>query len=368
MSIKDKNEDKWFKVRKDLSFYSTISKLKFPKSYTGKIFLIAFIGTHIPLITLFVYLIFMFPIENRIPVLLVLLGATLVGTAATLYFIYRLLIPILVTSEGIKKYRDEKVLPSLPMEYKDEVGLLMSNTQKCIERLDDLLKLKNRLIGMVSHDSKTPIGSIKIASGLIAEDIEEESSNVDEIKKYLELIEVSLESHSEFLDNMLTLARFDEGEIPANKTKVSPDTFFKLLKDNHKIYFQTKNIKFNTESNLGEKETVYCDKDKMMAVLNNLIQNALKFTESGGSIKLKIDQDDQNYIFKVKDSGVGISDKQKETLFEAFSASSKGTKDEIGSGLGLWIVKVFTEVNGGKVNFESREGEGTEFTIRLPLN
>ncbi len=355
-------------MKVNLSFYKSISKLKLPKSYTGKIFLIAFIGTHIPLLTLFIYLIFVLPVEQRVSILLVLLVATLIGTGATLYFIYRLLAPVMLTNHAVKQYREEKTLPELPLNYQDEAGVLMADTQKCLEQLDDLLKLKNRLIGMVSHDSKTPIGSIKIASGLIKEELNDESVNLDEVKKYLELIEVSAQSHAEFLDNMLTLARFDEGQIPVNKTKVDPEHFFEKLKENHQVYLKTKNISFNTESMLNNGDAIYCDKDKMMAVMNNLVQNSLKFTKEGGEISVKIDKNNQNYLISVIDNGIGIPDNQKKNLFDAFSNSNKGTKNELGSGLGLWIVKVFTELNGGNISFESEVNEGSEFNIYLPLN
>ena len=219
-----------FSVDSKLSFYNLISKLKWPKGYTGKIFLIAFIGTHIPLIGIFVYLTIFFPIEERATVLLALLVATVIGATATLYFIYRLLAPILVTNKAVLKYYSDKELPSLPINYTDEAGVLMANIQKCLEQLDELLIMKNRLIAMVSHDSKTPLGSIKIANGLIKEEIEDEVPNKEDILKYLELIENSTDAHAEFLDNMLTLARFEDGKIHLNKTKVQPEELFDKLR------------------------------------------------------------------------------------------------------------------------------------------
>ncbi|MEP1150680.1 MAG: HAMP domain-containing histidine kinase [Balneola sp.] len=349
-----------------LSFYKYISSLKRPKSYTGKIFLIAFIGTHIPLISVFIYLVFLAPIEGRLSILLTLLIATLVGTAATLYLIYRLLAPILLTNEAITKYYSDKVIPDLPVMYTDEAGELMKNTQECISQLDDLLKLKNRLIAMVSHDSKTPLGSIKIANSLIKDEIESESPNVDDILKYIELIEISTRSHSEFLDNMLNLARFDDGKIQLNKEEVSPKELYQKLKQNHEFYFSTKDIDFVMSSTLSETVSLNIDKDKMMSVLNNLIQNAIKFTEESGVIELKVERKDERHLIQIIDNGIGISEERKKSIFEAFSSSSRGTKSEIGSGLGLWIVKVFTDLHDGEVYFDTKEGEGTTFTISLP--
>lgn len=350
-----------------LSFYRLINKLKWPKGYTGKIFLIAFIGTHIPLIGLFVFLTFYFPIDERAVILIALLIATVVGASVTLYFIFRLLAPILLTNKAVIKYYSEKELPNLPTGFTDEAGLLMANTQECIKELDELLVLKNRLIGMVSHDSKTPIGSIKIANGLIREEIESGSLNEEDILKYIELIETSANTHAEFLDNMLTLARFDDGKIHINKTDIQVEDIFEKLKKNHRVYFKLKNIDFITKSELEKGETINADQEKLISILNNLIQNAIKFSKDNADIELTISKDSKNHIIQVKDHGIGIPKEHKKTIFEAFSDSSNGTKSEVGSGLGLWIVKVFTNLHNGTVFFESEEGKGTSFTVSLPI-
>ncbi|MEQ9092378.1 MAG: HAMP domain-containing sensor histidine kinase [Balneola sp.] len=349
-----------------LSFYSLISKLKWPKGYTGKIFLIAFIGTHIPLIGLFIYLTIYFPVEERVSILLVVLVATVIGASVTLYFIFRLLAPILMTNKAVIKYNSDKKIPSLPKHFEDEAGVLMANTQKCIEELDDLLKLKNRLIAMVSHDSKTPIGSIKIANELIKDELQGDNPDLKDIFKYIELIEISTDSHARFLDNMLTLARFDDGEIHLNKNEVAPEDIFNKLAKNHKIYFEMKGIEFITNSELPDGFKLNVDVEKMISVLNNLIQNSIKFTKQDGKIELNLKESEGRYLITVKDNGVGIPDAQKKNIFSAFSDSSEGTKNEIGSGLGLWIVKVFTDLHKGVINFESEEGEGTTFTLSLP--
>ncbi len=351
---------------KNLSFYRHIDKLKWPKGYTGKIFLIAFIGTHIPLIGLFIYLTFYFPVDERASILIVVLIATVIGASVTLYFIFRLLAPILMTNNAVIKYYSDKKIPSLPISFKDEAGVLMANTQKCIQQLDELLILKNRLIAMVSHDSKTPLGAIKIANGLIKDEVNEEFSNKEDILKYLELIETSTNTHAEFLDNMLSLARFDDGEIHLNKSKIVPQELFEKVIKNHQIYFKLKEINFVTKSELPKGDTLHADQDKLMSILNNLVQNAVKFTKDKGSIELSISREENNHIIKVKDDGVGISEVQRKTIFEAFSDSSHGTQSEVGSGLGLWIVKVFTDLHNGKVTFESEKGRGTTFTVSLP--
>lgn len=355
-------------MSKNLSFYKLISNLKKPKSYTGKLFLIAFIGTHIPLISILVYLIFLTPIEGRVSVLIITLIATLVGTGLTLFFIYKLLTPVLVAAEALNRYQTKKEVPNLPKSFSDEAGILLKNTQDCIEELDELLKFKSRIIAIASHDSKTPLSSITIASKAINNELEKENPNHDEMVFYNDIIAQSTRNHSEFLNNMLDIAKFDHGDVEIHKVKVEPTELFEVLKLNHQFYLKAKNITLSMNSSLSADEKLYIDKDKMMSVLNNLVQNSIKFSEKGGVIKLNFERAENMHLIQVEDSGVGISDEKKKRLFDVFSKSSKGTKGETGTGLGLWISKLFTNLQGGTISFESRVDEGTIFTISIPIN
>lgn len=118
---------------KDLNVYRYISSFGRPKSYAGKIFLIAFIGTHIPLLSLFVFLVFFSRMEYRFTILGIALLATLIGTAATLYILNKLLNPVRAAGSAMSAYREKGELPDLPLEYCDEAGRLMADTQSGIE-------------------------------------------------------------------------------------------------------------------------------------------------------------------------------------------------------------------------------------------
>lgn len=131
---------------KNLTIYRLISQLQRPKSYLGKIMLVAFLGTHIPLLALFFYSISVTNLElsAKIQVLIVALIATLIGTAITLFLLQQLLIPISVTAKGIREYLETQKKPKLPNEFKDQVGILMADTQYAITKLDELIEqLKN---------------------------------------------------------------------------------------------------------------------------------------------------------------------------------------------------------------------------------
>lgn len=350
----------------DLGFYKLLSKLRWPVSYSGKILLIAFIGTHVPLIVLFIFLTFFYPIEYRMVILMCVLVATLGGTAGTLYYIYKILGPIRLTGHALNQYRSEKEKPDLPTNYSDDAGVLMSQTQGCIEELDELLKLKNRLLSLISHDSRTPLSTINLASDMIEAEIKEEKTDAEQVKHFLEMIKVSARHQLEFMNSMLSLARFDEGKLTLDQSAVKAEEIFEDLKKNHTLYLNSKSIEFETTSSLADDEELFLDKDKMMSVLNNLVQNAIKFTPKKGKITVSVSSDTEHFFFKVADTGVGISEEKKQNIFEAFSSSSEGTGKEKGTGLGLWIARVFTELHDGTISLSSKEGEGTTISITIP--
>ncbi|MCW6035037.1 EAL domain-containing protein [Spirulina subsalsa FACHB-351] len=129
-----------------LQVYSFLARLKLPQSYLGKIMLVAFIGTHIPLLTLFFYAIASanIDLEIKVRILVVALIATLIGTGITLFTLQQLLSPIRATFLSLRHYLEKSVLPNLPTEFKDEVGILMSDTMYAIAKLDESIhQLKN---------------------------------------------------------------------------------------------------------------------------------------------------------------------------------------------------------------------------------
>ncbi|ANV87691.1 bifunctional diguanylate cyclase/phosphodiesterase [Picosynechococcus sp. PCC 11901] len=150
-----------------LNWYANISRLSRPKSYLGKIMLVAFLGTHIPLLTLFFYSISVTTLstDTKIRVLVVALLATLIGTAVTLFTLQKLLLPISVTAKGLRKYLENNQIPKLPTHFQDEVGVLMADTLYTISKLDELIEqLKN-------YDRITSLPNLHLFQALLQKEI-----------------------------------------------------------------------------------------------------------------------------------------------------------------------------------------------------
>jgi diguanylate cyclase (GGDEF)-like protein len=154
----------------NLRLYRALSRAPYPKSYVGKIFLTAFIGTHVPLLALLAYFVSRrrFGVRSALRILSVTVPATLGGTAMTLWAIHALSAPVGLASKALRRYLDSGELPELPVVYTDRAGRLMADVQYAVERLD---KAMGSLDELASTDHLTGIHNRRAAEGRLAEDV-----------------------------------------------------------------------------------------------------------------------------------------------------------------------------------------------------
>ena len=357
-------------MKSSLKVYKAINKLSWPNSYSGKFLLISFIGIHIPLIGLIIYLLPSGSLfKEHLPIILIALISTLLGVFVTLWMLAKLLKPLTLTSKALQEYIENETLPNLPTDYTDEAGKLMANTQESILHLDELLQVKNDLLSILSHDARSPINSIILSHEMLQDEISQEPIDVESVKDYLSIIEQSAKHQLELMNNILTLARLDSGDVIVDKDHISLGKIVQRIKETNYLQLKAKNQTFNTDLGEFENKQIYVDEVKLKAVLNNLVQNATKFTAKGGTIELSAFKTNGDFKISVSDNGVGIEESKLERLFERDSTShSKGTNQEKGSGLGLWICKVFTKLNGGSISVESDKDKGSTFILTFDKN
>ncbi|NPA67361.1 MAG: HAMP domain-containing histidine kinase, partial [Chlorobi bacterium] len=228
-------------------------------------------------------------------------------------------------------------------------------------------RTKNKLFSIIAHDLKNPFQGIIGFSELIIKEAEKQSS--EKIKKYSQYIyDVSLQSYK-LLDNLLDFTRSQTGLI-----KYNPEYFniaepvketVLLVKSNA----DAKGVNLIDEVTENSEELkVFADKSMIATVLRNLISNAVKFTPSGGTVRISAKLEDDNLILKVADTGVGIKESDIPKLFKAdLNFSTFGTRNEKGTGLGLVVCKDFIDKNNGTISVKSKVGKGSVFTITLPV-
>ncbi|MFC2136693.1 two-component regulator propeller domain-containing protein [Bacteroidota bacterium] len=231
------------------------------------------------------------------------------------------------------------------------------------KELLDLNKTKDKFFSIIAHDLKNPLNSIIGFSELIqhAKDISK-----DKIDKYVGIIFSSAKNLFGLLENLLNWARTQTGALKYNPQTIAVSGLimenFTLLKS----VAQSKDIQFNVE--LQDDYTVYADENMINTALRNLITNAIKFTNRGGSVTISAKKVNKNVEISIEDTGVGISEEIQKSLFKIDeSITSVGTEKEIGTGLGLIISNEFIKKNNGDLLVESELAKGSKFTIVLPV-
>jgi len=234
-----------------------------------------------------------------------------------------------------------------------------------IDQLESLNSEKDRLMGIVSHDLRSPLSGIVGLSELMKE--VQEPVDSEFVRQMSEVI-YSTSSHLiSLVNDLLDIAKIESGD--QHKLQLTNEPIEEVFKSVKNIFFQLakqKNIDFVLELS-DDTLTINCDVAKIKQIFNNLISNAIKFTPENGSVFLKHSQTEIHNIFKVQDTGIGISPENLPKLYEKFGDHQRlGTGGEKGTGLGMPIVKSFVDLHGGTIEIESEVGKGTTFVISLP--
>jgi signal transduction histidine kinase len=222
---------------------------------------------------------------------------------------------------------------------------------------------KMHLLTLTSHQLKTPLGIIRGYTALLRDGFYGEID--PRAKEIIAKIEFSAEDLVTLVDNVIDLRKVEEGRIEYQKENLD---FIKLARQaseelGHMATSKGLNLSF--EAPEGEI-TIFGDEQKLRHVIQNLVDNAVKYTDKG-FVNVKIEEKDGNVIFSVSDSGFGIPADVQPFLFEEFVTDERVKHEIRGSGLGLHVAKIFAEANGGKVWARSEgEGKGSVFSLSIP--
>jgi two-component system, OmpR family, sensor kinase len=243
----------------------------------------------------------------------------------------------------------------------DEIGSLITTLNQMISRLEASFNTQQRFVGDVSHELRTPLTAIQSHVDLI-----ERYGLTGKDDKSLKFVKSEVRRMSRLVGDLLTLAQADMGQLPVIETEVQLDTLLLDLYSQAKILSQDK-----VKIALGDFDQILVrgDEDRLQQLLLNLVTNALKFTPEGGTIKLSLRQTPTHAEIEVKDTGIGIPPDDLPHIFDRFYRVDKARARAMGgAGLGLSIAKWIADIHQGDLRVESVVGEGTTFTLALPLH
>jgi len=228
------------------------------------------------------------------------------------------------------------------------------------EQAEEASRLKSAVLANMNHEIRTPLTSVTGFAELL------EGRLDGELETFAEKIRLSGERLMRTLDSVLALSRLEAGNYDLKRESVSLTEVANETVRLTRPVAEQENIALRTELPTGPVEGRW-NEGALNRILENLLENAIKFTPKEGTVFVQVQTEDTEAILEVRDTGVGISEDSLPVMFEAFKQESEGKGREYeGSGLGLSIVKRLTEALGGTIKVESEKGEGSCFTVRLP--
>lgn len=293
----------------------------------------------------------------------VFIACIVVGFTISGFFFSAVVSPIINLSEATEKVArgDFSVRLELPNGHWSErsgVKRLTENFNNMVREIDGTKSFRDDFISYFSHEFKTPIVSVRgFARQLCSEDVTD-----NEVKEYSKIILDESERLADMSSNILLIMKFENQGIIGNKTSYRLDEQLRRCMLMLEKRWSEKNLSVAMDLN---NITYYQNEDVVAHIWNNLIGNAIKFTEEGGEISVTCREDGSDIVVAVKDNGIGMDEETIKHIFDKFYQCGSSAHNG-GSGLGLSIVKRITEILGGTVSVKSAPGEGSEFTVRLP--
>jgi len=228
---------------------------------------------------------------------------------------------------------------------------------KLIKKVENL---KQNFISLMSHDLKTPVAKI---AGL-ADVMKQKFSGNDDLNKDLSTIIESTKDLNKFITSILDLTKIESRNLDLKKAPKDINPIIQNIVNG--LVFEAADKKIHFELDLSPLYPVQIDVSLIIRVISNLIENAIKYSGENSTITIK-SWDDEKWIYvKIQDNGIGINENDIEHIFDKFYRVKNDASHSIkGTGLGLYLVKYFVELHGGRISAESSIGEGTVFNIML---
>lgn len=262
-------------------------------------------------------------------------------------------------------YSDEKKIRWALFVYNNvsEQKKVQYNLEKTIKVEKELNELKSRFISMASHEFRTPLSAILSSAILIGK--QNEPGKEERRMKHVSRIRNNVKDLVVILNDFLSLSKLEEGKVKVNPQSFELIQYIKMLIDE-----MEPNKKEGQDIVLMHSQpsiSVYNDPKLLNHILINLLSNAIKYSQEHQEIIIEIKVNGKILTVSIKDNGMGIPEEEQKNLFNRFFRAENATNFQ-GTGLGLHIVKQYTELLDGKVSFKSELGVGSMFSIKLPIN
>jgi len=242
--------------------------------------------------------------------------------------------------------------------------LQMAALRQSEQKLTEMNATKDKFFSIVGHDLMNPFNALLGFSNLLTEALK--MKDMEDALKYSVIIKQSSQIILNLLHDLLIWSKAQSGKIKYNPALINISDLINVTLS--LLMPGAQNKKITLQADIEENIKAFIDYNMISSVIRNLVDNALKFTNQGGNIKITAKINNGALCITVSDNGIGIDENQISNLFQIDkSYTTKGTKHETGSGLGLIISKEFIDIHKGKIKVQSEEGKGTKMIITLPV-
>jgi len=300
----------------------------------------------------------------------------ILGVVVVLFFLLLLAIYLIINNKRWKivngKLREQQQIIT---EYNEELLQQAEELEILTKELQGSNLDKDRFIAILAHDLRNPFTAILSLSDFLAESVR--TLEMKKIEEMLRILQGASKKAYNLLIDILMWVQSKSGKLPFEPKVVSFSEIYDKVFASVQLNASLKKI---TITNFSDNNvTIFADSNMLNTILRNLISNAIKFTENGGTINISIGLHENNsanehntpkyQLITVSDNGIGMNSQVVSTLFDdSHTISKEGTTNEKGSGLGLRLCKEFVEKHGGKIWVESEVGKGSHFKFTLPLH
>ena len=286
-----------------------------------------------------------------------------VALIAVYIMTYAMTKPLRQMSEATKRYAEGDFSMRVDVGGRNEMAELATAFNSMARDLASLESSRRSFVANVSHELKTPMTTIGgFIDGILDGTIDE-----DKQKHYLQIVSEEVKRLSRLVVSMLNLSKIEAGKLSLKRQDFDLcDMIFRTMLGFEQIIEQ-KQFRITGLENM-ESTIISGDKDMLMQVVYNLVDNAVKFTPEGGEIHFDVVHDMQKVYVSIRNSGKGISSEEIDRVFEQFYKVDKSRSFDVkGAGLGLYIAKSIVEMHGGAIKASSLENQYTEFSFWLPM-
>jgi len=290
--------------------------------------------------------------------------AAFVAMVIALIFSRILTRPIVSLTRSIQRMGRGDFSVRVPVAGSGELKRLSETFNAMSEKLEMLDQSRNQFVSNASHELKTPLATMKILleSIIYQPDMEQEMRT-----EFLTDINKEIDRLNSVIGDLLTLVSMDSKTMRLNRSTFS---FAQLVSDTANrlnLVLEKRNQELKLQ--LSDRCEMYADSAKLTQVIYNLLENASKYTQEGGTIRVRLIRSGRDAILTVSDNGPGIPKEDQAHIFDRFYRVDKARSRETGgTGLGLSIVHQMVIMHGGTVSVESEEGSGSTFTVELPIH